>query len=238
MQHKVYMPYTYLIGWTCINKWYYGSEYKNSRCGVAHPDNLWVSYFSSSKLVRKMRDQYGEPDVIKVRKIFTDADKTTTWESKVLQKMKVVNDDKWINMQCGDGKFRRSAGPYVISEQTREKLRKPRGKRTPEQNKKNSEARLGIKRSKESITKQMETRRLRGYNNPEYMASVGMSNKGRTYIMTEETKQKISATRKNKFATGELTPYMLGQKHTEESKQKISKTKKLARENILIQPIW
>lgn len=227
MQHKTYTPYTYLIGWTEINKWYYGSEYKNNRKGIAHPDNLWRTYFTSSKLVQKIRNQYGEPDIIRIRKIFRDADSAISWESRVLQKMKVVNNDMWLNMQCGDGKFRRKSGPYKITEQTREKLRRPRSKRTPEQNKRNSEARLGIKRSKESIEKQKETIRLKGFNTAEHMLSRGMTNKGKTFIMSEETKRKISETRKSKFASGDIIPHMLGKTHTEESKRKISESKKI-----------
>ena len=57
-------PYTYLIGWKSLDKWYYGVRYGK---GV-HPSDLWVVYFTSSRHVKKFRDDHGEPDVIEIRK--------------------------------------------------------------------------------------------------------------------------------------------------------------------------
>jgi len=87
------VPYTYLIGWSKIDRWYYGSEYKKS----AHPSNLWTKYFTSSKWVKYARAFHGEPNVIEVRKIFDSVDKCREWEHKVLKKMKVVKSDRWLN---------------------------------------------------------------------------------------------------------------------------------------------
>ena len=77
--------YTYLIGWSSINRWYYGCQYgKNS-----NPNNLWTNYFTSSKVVKDCRTKYGEPDIIEVRKTFSDKNKCLDWEHRVLEKLKV-----------------------------------------------------------------------------------------------------------------------------------------------------
>ena len=63
-----YLPYTYLIGWGRLHTFYYGCEYSKNAGRVAHPSNLWSSYFTSSKHVRKFREEHGEPDIIQIRK--------------------------------------------------------------------------------------------------------------------------------------------------------------------------
>ena len=101
----IYIPYTYLIGWSHINKWYYGVEYSNNK-KIANPKNLWTTYFTSSKVVKKFREEYGEPDVIQIRKIFTIGSykerqiKASAWEHKVLSKIGITGN-KWLNGRIG-----------------------------------------------------------------------------------------------------------------------------------------
>lgn len=87
------MAYTYLIGWSNLNKWYYGVRFSKK----SKPSELWVSYFTSSKHVKKFRKDNGEPDIIKIRKIFDSREKAILWESKVLKKLRVIENEKWIN---------------------------------------------------------------------------------------------------------------------------------------------
>ena len=87
------IPYTYLIGWSRINKYYYGVQY---RIGC-DPSDLWTKYWTSSYMVNEYRELYGEPDIIQVRKQFTDIQPARLWEHKVLRRMKVVKNDMWIN---------------------------------------------------------------------------------------------------------------------------------------------
>lgn len=102
---SIYIPYTYLVGWSHINKWYYGVEYSNNK-KIANPKNLWTLYFTSSNLVKKFREEYGEPDVIQIRKIFTKGNpkerqiKASLWEHKVLSKIDITSD-KWLNGRIG-----------------------------------------------------------------------------------------------------------------------------------------
>lgn len=92
----IYVPYTYLIGWSKLNAWYYGVEY-GDKAKIANPSNLWSNYFTSSKRVKEFRKLYGDPDVIQVRRTFKTRVEARDWEHKVLRRMKVVFDEKWLN---------------------------------------------------------------------------------------------------------------------------------------------
>jgi len=132
-----YQPYTYLIGWTQLDKWYYGCQY-----GInANPSNLWKTYFTSSKQVKKLREDFGEPDVIQVRKIFFSKEKTRLWEHNVIRRLQIVKSDKWLNQGNGGKEFLNHGG-YKLSETTKQKHRKPK----PDGfGKKISKARKGIR---------------------------------------------------------------------------------------------
>ena len=64
--------YTYLIGWSKLNKWYYGVRYANK---IIAENDLWVKYFTSSRHVKNFRKIHGEPDIIKIRKKFNKKEK-------------------------------------------------------------------------------------------------------------------------------------------------------------------
>ena len=78
------IPYTYLICWKSLNKYYYGVQYGKH----ANPKNLWTTYFTSSTYVKELRDQHGEPDVVQVRQCFTKINDAIDWEGQVLRRMK------------------------------------------------------------------------------------------------------------------------------------------------------
>lgn len=100
-----FIPYTYLIGWSHLNKYYYGSEFSNSVHKIAHPNNLWTKYYTSSKIVKEMRILYGEPDIIQVRKTFTTAHAAHNWEYRVLTRLGAAKNDKFINQHNAGFKF-------------------------------------------------------------------------------------------------------------------------------------
>ena len=87
------LPYTYLIGWSSHNIWYYGSRYAR-KC---HPKDLWKTYFTSSKYVAETIKQLGHPDVIQIRKTFDNAAKAREWEHKVLKRLDVIHKSNWLN---------------------------------------------------------------------------------------------------------------------------------------------
>jgi hypothetical protein len=86
-------PYTYLIKWTKLGISYYGVRYAQD----CNPSDLWNPYKTSSPVVKEFVALHGDPDVIKVRRIFEDKMKARVWEHRVLKKMKVVDSNNWLN---------------------------------------------------------------------------------------------------------------------------------------------
>jgi len=86
-------PYTYLIGWSSHNVYYYGVRFSQN----CHPNDLWKTYFTSSKYVQEFRLKHGEPDVISIRREFLTAKLAQLWEAKVLKRLNVRNSEKWLN---------------------------------------------------------------------------------------------------------------------------------------------
>lgn len=188
--------YTYLIGWSQLNKWYYGVRY-GKNCS---PDDLWKSYFTSSKYVHQLRLSMGEPDIIEIRKTFKNAKLALKWENTVLKRLKVKsNNDKWLNKS--DNIF-----PYVVnndfnvSECTRQKISKALKGRVSN--------RKGVKMSNEQREK-IKTA-LRGNTNAkhskrseEQLIKIREARQGNKNGMfgkqhSAETKRKFSESRKNK----------------------------------------
>lgn len=94
--------YTYLIGWTKYNKWYYGK--KTARyCKV---ENFWKDYFTSSKRVKEFIEEYGQPDIIEIRNTFgKNFKECSNWESRVLHRIDAKRNDNFLNKTNGDKEF-------------------------------------------------------------------------------------------------------------------------------------
>ena len=74
------IPYTYRIYCIPENKYYYGLRYGKG----CHPDDLWVTYFTSSHIIEEKIQLYGaESFLYEVRKIFDCTIKAADWEKKV-----------------------------------------------------------------------------------------------------------------------------------------------------------
>lgn len=110
------VPFTYLVGWSKQQKFYYGVRHANG----CHPDQLWTLYYTSSDRVKYFRKEYGEPDIIQIRKTFTKKEDAVKWEHKVLKKLNVLKEDKWLNMAVGNEN--RTFGP--LKESHKESLSK------------------------------------------------------------------------------------------------------------------
>jgi hypothetical protein len=94
---NIYQPYTYLVGWSTINKYYYGVRFAKN----CNPLDFWVTYFTSSKEVKLLREQIGEPDIIEVRKTFQSKDQAFKWEQTVLKRLNVPFNERWLNRNVG-----------------------------------------------------------------------------------------------------------------------------------------
>lgn len=173
---NIYQPYTYLIGWSSLNKWYYGVRYAKN----CNPKDLWVTYFTSSLEVKKFRELYGEPDIVKVRKIFNNPKDAKIWEDRVLIKVSKYSD-MWLNRRFG------SFPGFIPNEQSIKNM---------------SDALRGKKRSIESIEKQKKT--LKDKNLPIDWGRVSMLkllNTGK--VKSAETKLKISTSLTGRKLTSE-----------------------------------
>lgn len=96
---NIYIPFTYLIGWSEFNTFYYGRRTAKN----CHPSNLWVTYFTSSKYVKEFREEFGEPDIIQIRKIFpNNPNACAIWEYKVLKRIDAQHNQKFLNKKNGD----------------------------------------------------------------------------------------------------------------------------------------
>ena len=89
------VPYSYLIGWPELDKWYYGLRYAID----CHPTDFWVTYFTSSKHVKKFVVDHGEPTVRQIRKVWLNGDVQAArdWEHRVLRRLSVATNIRWIN---------------------------------------------------------------------------------------------------------------------------------------------
>jgi hypothetical protein len=165
------IPYTYLIGWTNHNKWYYGVRYAVD----CHPSELWVTYFTSSKYVKTFRSNFGEPDVVTIRKIFSDSTKAKLWESAVLRKMCVSERPDFLNKAATDQKFINTGH----TEETKQKL-SDAAKRRP--------------KISEETKKKMSISALKLIRNPAQTKGLyPTAFAGRTH--SKETRQKMSIAR-------------------------------------------
>ncbi len=88
--------YTYRVGWSKLDKYYYGCRTSNK---WPPEEDLWKRYFTSSKRVKQLRLEHGEPDVIEIRRTFDDRDKAARWELRVLQALKVTKNDRYLNQK-------------------------------------------------------------------------------------------------------------------------------------------
>jgi len=99
-------PYTYLIGWPEANLWYYGCRYAKA----CHPTDIMVTYMTSSANVKQYIKQHGMPTVVQARKVFQTVAECRQWETRVLQRMRVVESENWFN------KHDKAAPPHMAGE--------------------------------------------------------------------------------------------------------------------------
>lgn len=134
------IPFTYLVGWSSHSLFYYGVRYADG----CHPNNLWNTYFTSSDYVKSTRQKLGEPDVIQVRRVFSSKKEASRWEMRVLQRMKIFENAKFINRQIN--------GNWIMDEQTKSKISSTmKGmKKTVEARMNMSKGKLGKKMSAEA----------------------------------------------------------------------------------------
>ncbi len=93
-------PYTYLIGWSNLKMYYFGVRYAK----YCHPEDLWISYFTSSKYVKEFTKIHGNPNIIKIIKTFKTKHEAIDSEQKFLIKNKADVNKYFLNKHVNNGK--------------------------------------------------------------------------------------------------------------------------------------
>jgi hypothetical protein len=88
-----------MIAWSSLNVKYYGVRYAKN----TEPADFWVTYFTSSKIVRKFVELYGDPDIKRIRKTFKTKEEACNWETRVLTRLKVKSRKDWLNQSENSG---------------------------------------------------------------------------------------------------------------------------------------
>lgn len=110
-----YIPFTYLLRFKPTGQVYYGSKYSLT----AHPNQLWISYFSSSRKVRALIAEHGKDAFeFEIRRTFKTAAEAVDWESRVLLRFNAKRDPRFLNSHNGDGR------PHMVAWTEDQKKRK------------------------------------------------------------------------------------------------------------------
>ena len=110
-------PYTYLVKHIPSGRVYYGLRYAKN----CNPEDLWKTYFTSSKDIKKLIDSDGKNAfVTEIRQIFEQATSAIEWEKRVLRRMNVTKRDDFINRNVPGSSM------FSHSEETKAKMRKPK----------------------------------------------------------------------------------------------------------------
>jgi hypothetical protein len=202
-------PYTYYLFHKPTGKHYYGVRTAKN----CHPDELWKTYFSTSKIVKSLREQYGDDSFdYKVRKLFETPKDALEWETKFLTRIDAASKDEWLNQHNGGGKFTTAEkGSWITgkthNEKTRRKISEARKQYVGEKH-----PMYGKNHSEESKRKMAENRSpMFGKHNPFYGKKhsdelkkfISENNKGKPsprkgVTLSEEQRKKQSEVMKNK----------------------------------------
>ena len=102
----IYIPYTYCITFLLTGQRYYGCRYANKNKNVANPNEFWLTYFTSSKVIKELILLHGkESFAFQIRQIFKTKEETVIWEHKLLTRIDAAASLEWFNKNNGAGKF-------------------------------------------------------------------------------------------------------------------------------------
>lgn len=109
------IPYTYCLLHKPSGRRYYGSRYAKG----CNPADLWILYFTSSNTIKKLILEDGKESFsFEVRKTFLTKEAALMWEQKVLCRLKVTKNDKWIN----ESYFSKDKIVSIISDERNKKI--------------------------------------------------------------------------------------------------------------------
>jgi len=107
-------PFCYYIAWLEEpSVWYYGARFAKD----CSPEDLWTTYFTSSQRVKEYREKYGEPDIVRVHRLFDTVEEAAEFEREQLQSIKDSGFwDRVLNQSIG--------GVYHVSEHSEDTINK------------------------------------------------------------------------------------------------------------------
>ena len=209
----MYLAYTYLITNKITNEYYYGFRCKNVKLKKYPEEDLWVKYFTSSKKVKALINEYGKESFdIQIIMRDEDYDKCYFYEQELIAEH--IGTDGCLNGYCmRTGKW--SNAGVERSAETVAKIKESNTgqKRSDEAKAKMSLAQMGEKNHNYGKSKSEETKIKMGASRK--------SKPGRS--PSAETRAKTSATMKNRPAHNK------GLKSSDETKAKISASMKIKR---------
>jgi len=181
-----YLAYTYLI--KCPNdKSYYGYRSANE---TSPEDDLWKHYFTSSKVIAELREQYSDDEFIAtVDKTFETAQEAHEYETAFLTENDCVNSDDWVNESCFP-MFQDNTGKKHTEEAKRKIGEARKGKPLSDEHKKKLSRIFKGRKHTDEAKEKMRAKKL----SEEHKKKLSEVNKGKKH--TEETKRKISEARK------------------------------------------
>ena len=102
----MYIPFVYCLTFLPTGQRYYGSRYANNKSVVAHPSQLWTTYFTSSKIIADLIEEHGvDSFTFEIRKTFKTRAEAVSWESKFLTKICAAQSQDWLNGHNGGSSF-------------------------------------------------------------------------------------------------------------------------------------
>jgi hypothetical protein len=211
-------PYTYCITHKITGLSYYG---RNAARGC-HPKNFWVTYFTTSNIVKQIINQESK-DIFKpkIMRIFDNAAECQQHEVKFLTKINAATNPKMYNRHNGSSKFCNTSG-YPHTEKSKNKISSAnKGKpKSVEHRKKLSIAHIGKTTSQTTRNKMSERRKGRPSGRKGIPMSentklkIAAGNKGKKHSLESRQKQSIALTGK--------IPWNKGVPCSKETREKIS----------------
>lgn len=195
-------PYTYCIKHLPSGKRYYGARWAKN----CHPTDLWVTYFTSSSVIKKLIEKDGpESFTYEVRKIFNSRESALYWEQRVLCRLKILKNTNWFNR----GYFSKDRLKSILDEDRNRKISQsltgringPMPQATKDKIGKANSGRILPPRTDEHRRKLSETPRKKyPPRTQEHIEKIRAAKQGMKYgPKTEEAKMKISLTRQEKY---------------------------------------
>jgi len=179
---NIYPSYTYHISWTKQDKHYYGVRVANQ---CQPEEDLWIEYHTSSNIVKSFREEYGEPDIIRIDQTFDTREAAGEYEIQFLTENECVFSPKWLNMAAWPMVDNRGENHYLYGK-TRSKETK---RKMSEAKKGKNHPMYGKTHSEEAKRKQSEAKKGKTPSE-EHRRKLSEASKGKP--QSEEHSRKIS----------------------------------------------